>query len=145
MPTVTPLPTATPLPRASVNEEAKVRKGPAVEYTVLSTVNPGDGISISSRNEDSTWFLIEIKQKYGVGARRGDRPGRITIHCWFTGDPGFPEPPISIPGWKGDPVSRSMHQLRAKVQRKYSAQNPEQSPDPGKFANPLGGGDTTAV
>jgi hypothetical protein len=62
--TPTPLPTPEPTPVVTVNETLttpiNVRTGPGTNYPVLTRFEPGQEIIVTGRNEDNSWWQVNL-------------------------------------------------------------------------------------
>ncbi|MFN8373403.1 MAG: SH3 domain-containing protein [Anaerolineae bacterium] len=63
-PSDTPSPTPTPVIVGIVNSAAtavNVRSGPGETYDIVTTLNPGTGVTVLSQSPDGAWYLIEME------------------------------------------------------------------------------------
>jgi hypothetical protein len=63
-PSNTPSPTATPIIVGIVNSAAEavnVRGGPGETYDIVTTLNPGTGVTVLNVSPDGAWYLVEME------------------------------------------------------------------------------------
>jgi hypothetical protein len=61
-PTATPTDTPTPTPDAVVRALVNLRRGPGTGYDIITTMSPGQVLSVTGRNNDATWLQASTDQ-----------------------------------------------------------------------------------
>jgi hypothetical protein len=129
--TATPPPTATPLPKANVIGEIKLHSGPGLAYTVSGTAAEGDSVTVMSLNTDSTWLEIQTGSITGWVAAEEVTPANPAVLAGLPILTDFPEPPLAIPGWKGNPILKVCLDAQPKFSGDYAGSHEGEIPDTG--------------
>ena len=61
-PTATPTPTPTPAPDAVIVAPVNLRSGPGTMYDIISTLSPGQVLTVTGRIADTTWLQVITDQ-----------------------------------------------------------------------------------
>jgi uncharacterized protein YgiM (DUF1202 family) len=61
-PTTTPTPTPPPEPDAVIVAPVNLRRGPGKEYDIISTLSPGQVLTVTGRIADATWLQVNTDQ-----------------------------------------------------------------------------------